>query len=379
MSLRPPNPVPFPFFPVAIQPNPTPVPLPFFPAAIQPIPNPVSLPFFPAAIQPIPNPVSFRFLPAAIQPIPNPVSFPFFPAAIQPTPNPVSFRFLPAAVHPTHATRLVTTRAAGRNYDEYIASVDVQTEFVDSKSNHQRVKIKVTPYVFTGIDAIQIKGATLMPQKAVDAIVRSCLPSDPYRVDIGVMDKVRQKIEKWYQDRGLPFCYVGYFDGMEEGVMRANVIEAKINDVKVAYQRTKPSGADETEYEYYPEGRLVGADRVVQASGFRKGEHYHIDDGYDAMNNVYACGLFEDINIEPEQDLMDPSKINIKIRVDELEPRSMEMDLDWTLQVREGRALFGGGPLLGDADGGGRGPWRWTSTGRCRRRKRPCLVCPSVR
>jgi hypothetical protein len=30
-----------------------------------------------------------------------------------------------------------------------------------------------------------------------------------------------------YQDRGLPFCYVGFFDGMEEGVLRANVIEAK--------------------------------------------------------------------------------------------------------------------------------------------------------
>lgn len=49
------------------------------------------------------------------------------------------------------------------------------------------------------------------------------------------MAQVREKIEKWYQDRGLPFCYVGYFDGMEEGVMRANVIEAKINDVSVKW------------------------------------------------------------------------------------------------------------------------------------------------
>ena len=57
----------------------------------------------------------------------------------------------------------------------------------------------------------------------------------------------------------------------------------------------------------------------------QKGEHYHIDDGYDAMNNIYACGLLEDINIEPEQDQQDPSKINIKIKVDEIEPRSMEV------------------------------------------------------
>ena len=57
----------------------------------------------------------------------------------------------------------------------------------------------------------------------------------------------------------------------------------------------------------------------------QKGEHYHIDDGYDAMNNIYACGLLDDINIEPEQDLMDPSKINVRIKVEETEPRSMEV------------------------------------------------------
>jgi len=33
----------------------------------------------------------------------------------------------------------------------------------------------------------------------------------------------------------------------------------------------------------------------------------------------------DDINIEPEQDLMDPSKINVRIKVEETEPRSMEV------------------------------------------------------
>lgn len=52
-----------------------------------------------------------------------------------------------------------------RQYDEYIANVEIKTEFVDDKSNHQRVTYKFTPYVFTGIDDIQIKGASLMPTK----------------------------------------------------------------------------------------------------------------------------------------------------------------------------------------------------------------------
>ena len=191
-------------------------------------------------------------------------------------------------------------------------------------SNHQRVVYKFRPYVFEGIDAIEIKNATLMPQRVADEIVKSCLPDHAYRVEIGLMDRVRERIEKWYQDRGLPFCYVGYFDGMEEGVLRANVIEAKVNDVAVRYERA--GGGDDSEgVEVYSQGEVVPAERVIAAAGFRKGEHYHIDDGQDAINNIYACGLIEEINIEPEQDAADPSKINIKVVVEEVQPKSMEV------------------------------------------------------
>lgn len=56
---------------------------------------------------------------------------------------------------------------------------------------------KFRPFVFEGIDTIEIKGSSLMPQRVVDDIVKTCLPANPYRVDIGLMDKVREKIEKW--------------------------------------------------------------------------------------------------------------------------------------------------------------------------------------
>ncbi len=120
----------------------------------------------------------------------------------------------------------------------------------------------------------------------------------------------------------------------------------------------------------------------------QKGEHYHIDDGYDAMNNVYACGLLEDINIEPEQDMQDPSKINIRIKVEEVEPRSMEVRHALPapfLSSRGGRRPFAAIPPLWRtvlaprvAPGGAperNGAWRacacartrrWTWTGRSR-------------
>jgi hypothetical protein len=69
-----------------------------------------------------------------------------------------------------------------------------------------------------------------------------------------------------YQDRGLPFCYVGYFDGMEEGILRANIIEAKINNVSVRYERPR---AGETDNEIYSQGEVVPADKIVNAAGFK--------------------------------------------------------------------------------------------------------------
>ena len=54
-------------------------------------------------------------------------------------------------------------------------------------------------------------------------------------------------------------------------MLRANVIEAKINDVSVAYQKASAPGGDDTEYEGYQDGKVVPAERVIQASGFKVG------------------------------------------------------------------------------------------------------------
>ena len=65
---------------------------------------------------------------------------------------------------------------------------------------------------------------------------------------------------------------------------------------------------------------------------------------------MYACGLIEEINIEPEQDAADPSKINVRVVVEEVKPRSVELDLDWAFATKNGvpqlsrQALIPGAP-----------------------------------
>jgi histone acetyltransferase (RNA polymerase elongator complex component) len=60
---------------------------------------------------------------------------------------------------------------------------------------------------------------------------------------------------------------VGFFDGMEEGTLRANVIEARINDVSVRYERMKPG--EESENEVYGVGEVVPAEKIINAAGFK--------------------------------------------------------------------------------------------------------------
>lgn len=54
--------------------------------------------------------------------------------------------------------------------------MEIRTEYVDGKSNHQRVVYKFTPHQFRGINAIDIKGAALMPASEVERICNECLP-----------------------------------------------------------------------------------------------------------------------------------------------------------------------------------------------------------
>jgi hypothetical protein len=59
---------------------------------------------------------------------------------------------------------------------------------------------------------------------------------------------------------------VGYFDGMEEGTLRANVIEAKVNNVAVRYERPRNGESDN---EIYSQGEVVPAEKIISAAGFK--------------------------------------------------------------------------------------------------------------
>jgi hypothetical protein len=53
---------------------------------------------------------------------------------------------------------------------------------------------------------------------------------------------------------------------MEEGTLRANVIEAKVNNVSVRYERPRNGESDN---EIYSQGEVVPAEKIISAAGFK--------------------------------------------------------------------------------------------------------------
>lgn len=58
---------------------------------------------------------------------------------------------------------------------------------------------------------------------------------------------------------------------MEDGILRANVTEAKVDSVSVRFVRPKLTGDSEIEYSVYDEGKVVKADKIIEAAGFKVG------------------------------------------------------------------------------------------------------------
>jgi hemolysin activation/secretion protein len=85
------------------------------------------------------------------------------------------------------------------------------------------------------IKAFSIEGNTLFPEKDVQEIVRAHLGTGKTAVDV---EKARDALEKLYHDKGYPAVLVNLPEQtVEDGIIRLQVIESKIGNVRVTGNR----------------------------------------------------------------------------------------------------------------------------------------------
>ena len=67
----------------------------------------------------------------------------------------------------------------------------------------------------------------------------------------------------------------------------------------------------------------------------QKGQVYNASDGQRALRDVFAMGIFDSMQILPNADQRDPSKINVDVMVSERPRRTADLDCTWNIAPSE--------------------------------------------
>jgi len=232
-------------------------------------------------------------------------------------------------------------------------SLDVYTEYIDEKTNRQRVT-----FIFRApqsaarnvIRSFQLEGSSCMPPHVQRLIAAECIPSSA--VDVSAAERLRQKVEEWYTSKGLPMCYVGGFEEppsplqpMDEqgnvrqpvaSTIRAFVTEPTVRDVRVVFVEESRDARGQRVVRPSREGRLLSSDQIKAMADHEVGALYRATDTQHLMNRIYATGFAKEVTIQPIQPPQDPEQIHLLVRIEEAPLQQCQVDLDWAFRVNGG-------------------------------------------
>eukprot|EP00803_Ostreobium_quekettii_P009719 evm.model.scf_343.9 EVM.evm.TU.scf_343.9 scf_343:69595-74279(+) len=234
-----------------------------------------------------------------------------------------------------------------------------QTEGID------KVEVRVTPirgtagkkcqvrFIFSSkiypeMKSFKVSGATAVPQEIVDSVMDvyksmnedEILPQNNMKT-IGMM---RNTIEKWYQERGYIMCYIKQFDGLETGKVSARVVEGRVNKVKVVF-------VDEEGNEK-KHGNATPESMVRREVLFVPGMLYNQEDSRRALRDLIGTGMYENVQVLPEQTKKDERKVDVTVMVKERPMKTTEVECDWRVKSRNRvpmlESLIPGGTIVVD-------------------------------
>ncbi|GMH32188.1 hypothetical protein BSKO_00022 [Bryopsis sp. KO-2023] len=230
-----------------------------------------------------------------------------------------------------------------------------QTDGID------RVEVRVTPIKGTKGKKCQVKFifySKLYPQmKSFKVVGASAIPKDVvekvmeiYNRDVAegrsdaqttmqTIGLMRGIVEKWYQDRGFIMSYIKQFDGLETGNVVAKVVEGRVNKVKVLYV--------DDEGQEKKKGNATPESYVRRELSFVPGMLYSQEDSRRALRDLIGTGMYENVQVLPEQAKKDEKKVDVTVMVKETPMRTTEIELDW--RVRNNRNI----PMLDGVVPGG--------------------------
>ncbi|CAN1231352.1 Protein TOC75-3, chloroplastic [Linum grandiflorum] len=160
------------------------------------------------------------------------------------------------------------------------------------------------------------------------------------KVSARLLQRIRDKVQKWYQDEGYACAQVVNFGNLNTKEVVCEVVEGDITKLVIQFQ-------DKLGNVVEGNTQLPVVKRELPRK-LRAGQVFNIEDGKLALRNINALSLFSNIEVNPRPDEKNEGGIIVEIKLKELEPKSAEVSTEWS--IVPGR---GGRPTLASIQPGG--------------------------
>ncbi|KAL4323724.1 hypothetical protein GQ457_11G019550 [Hibiscus cannabinus] len=163
---------------------------------------------------------------------------------------------------------------------------------------------------------------------------------DQGKVSARLLQKIRDRVQKWYHDEGYACAQVVNFGNLNTKEVVCEVVEGDITQLVVQFQDKLGNVV---------EGNTqLSVVRRELPRQLRQGNVFNIEAGKQALRNVNSLGLFSNIEVNPQPDEKNEGGIIVEIKLKELDQKSAEVSTEWS--IVPGR---GGRPTLASLQPGG--------------------------
>ncbi|XP_044505110.1 protein TOC75-3, chloroplastic-like [Mangifera indica] len=156
---------------------------------------------------------------------------------------------------------------------------------------------------------------------------------DHGNVSARLLQKIRDRVQKWYHDEGYACAQVVNFGNLNTREVVCEVVEGDITQLVVQFQ-------DKLGNVVEGNTQLPVVKRELPKQ-LRQGHVFNIEAGKQALRNINSLALFSNIEVNPRPDEKNEGGIIVEIKLKELDQKSAEVSAEWSLVPgRGGRPTF---------------------------------------
>jgi len=175
--------------------------------------------------------------------------------------------------------------------------------------------------------AFKVTGSTILPPTVEEEVLVEARKSK--YTTVRVLAAAKRIVESYYNEKGLSFGTISHFDGMETGQVLAHIIEGQISRVSLQYVQNdgtvQPRGATNSRIVYRELPKTLAP-----------GNLYSVHDAKQALRDVFALSLFDNVQVVPRPDEQDQAKVVVDIVLKERPLKTAEAELEWGIAPGEG-------------------------------------------